>query len=110
MNAFNAIDVPADETSVGLVGILFAVFAVFFILVVLLMIISAVRRVRVAKEEGVDPFAADIQAMGAVTSSAVLAPDRTIPERLAEVDALHASGAITDTEYDEARARIISSL
>jgi hypothetical protein len=37
------------------------------------------------------------------------AEGRTVEERLAEVDALHASGAITDAERDEARVRIITT-
>ena len=40
--------------------------------------------------------------------SATLQPSRTKAERLAELDSLHAAGAISDTEREQARARIIA--
>ena len=37
-------------------------------------------------------------------------PEKTVAERLAELDALHAEGTISDTELEAARARVISDI
>jgi hypothetical protein len=48
--------------------------------------------------------------MGRVHDSALLAPERSTQERLAEIDELARSGSITAAEHDAARARILGSL
>jgi hypothetical protein len=92
------------------IGIAFAFFLVFLLVVLTLIVVSAVKRYRAAKAAGLDPFAADVQVMGRVHDSALLAPERSVQERLAEVDQLAASGAISATERDAARARILGTL
>ena len=42
--------------------------------------------------------------------SALLAPERSVQERLAEVDELARSGSISAAERDAARARILGTL
>lgn len=91
-------------------GLLLAVFALFFLAVVGFMIFAMTRRYRAAKNAGLDPFSGDIQVMGKVANSAVLAPATTVEQRLAEVDALLAAGTITAAEHEAARARIIATL
>jgi hypothetical protein len=105
------IDPSLNDTGFpALVGIGFAVFAVFFVVVLALIVVSAVKRYRAAKAAGLDPFAADVQVMGKVHDSALLAPERSIQERLAEVDELARSGSISAAERDAARARILGTL
>jgi hypothetical protein len=92
------------------IGVAFTVFVVFFVVVLALIAVSAVKRYRAAKQAGLDPFAADVQVMGRVHDSALLAPERSIQDRLAEVDELARTGSISAAERDEARARILGSL
>ncbi len=42
--------------------------------------------------------------------AAVDGPERTVEERLAELDALRAKGVVTQAEYDERRAAILGSI
>jgi uncharacterized membrane protein YqjE len=92
------------------IGVAFAVFGVFVVVVLVLIVVSAVKRYRAAKAVGLDPFAADVQVMGRVHDSALLAPERSTQERLAEVDELARTGSISAAEQDAARARILGSL
>jgi hypothetical protein len=108
-------DLPLDtaDPSSGIPGIMvaaFILFGLFFVGILLLGIVSATRRYRVAKESGLDPFAGDIQVMGKVAHAAALAPERSVEERLAEVDALAKTGSITTEEHQTARARILGTL
>jgi hypothetical protein len=100
----------ADSGFPALIGVMFAVFAIFFVVVLVLIVVSAVRRYRAAKQAGLDPWAADVQVMGRVHDSALLAPERDIEERLAEVDQLARAGSISEAEREAARARILGSL
>jgi hypothetical protein len=105
--------VPADEVVVGGLGIMaffFAVFAVFFVVVVGLIVFGATRRYKAAKEAGLDPFAGDVQLMGQAKNSAMLAPERNVADRLAEVDALRSAGTISAEEHAAARARILGTV
>jgi hypothetical protein len=92
------------------VGLVLGLFALFFIAVIGFMIFAVTRRYRAAKNAGLDPFAGDIQVMGKVANSAVLAPQITVEQRLAEVDGLLAAGTITAAEHQAARARILATL
>jgi len=102
--------VPADEVVVGGLGIMAFFFAVFFVVVVGLIVFSATRRYKAAKAAGLDPFAGDVQLMGQAKNSAMLAPERTVAERLAEVDALRSAGTISAEEHAAARAKILGTV
>jgi len=104
------LDMPGVGPAPGIMGVFFAVFAVLFVTALGFIIFSAVRRYRAAKDAGLDPFAGDIQLMGAAKDSAMLAPGRSVAERLAEVDALRAAGTISADEHAAARARIIGTV
>ncbi len=91
-------------------AVMFAIFGVIFGLVVVLIVVSAVKRYRAAKVAGLDPFAGDIQVMGAVAHSKALTPDVPVEERLAEIDRLHAARTISAEEREAARARILGTL
>lgn len=104
------LQIPGAEGAVGVVGVMLTVFAVFFLAVVVLIVVATTRRYRAAKAAGLDPFAGDIQVMGAVAHSKALAPDVPVEERLAEIERLYSARAISAAERDAARARILGTL
>jgi hypothetical protein len=89
---------------------MFAIVPVIIIVGFVVVIGTAIYRFYAARREGLDPLAGDIQLMGAAKQSQMLAPERSLEERLAEIDTLLAAGTITQDEHDAARARIIASL
>jgi len=104
------LDMPGAGPAIGVMGVMVGLFLLLFVSVVVFIIFTWVRRYRAAKNAGLDPFAGDIQLMGAAKDSAMLAPERSVAERLAEVDALRAAGTISADEHAAARARIISTV
>lgn len=92
------------------VWLMAGVFAVIFVGVLIVMVVSVVLRWRAAEQQGLDPMAADIQLMGQVQRSALLAPDRPVDERLAELDRLAEQGTISSEEHRSHRARILGDL
>jgi uncharacterized membrane protein len=110
-----------DSGPPGFMIFLFVVFLAFIVVVFCAMIYAAVRRYRAAKQAGLDPWAGDIQMMGAAKSSALLAPARGDPAtnataaedpkaRIDRLNALLADGTITQDEYQAARQRIVDEL
>jgi hypothetical protein len=83
---------------------------VFFGFVLTVMVVMVALRWRAARRQGLDPVAGDIQLMGQVSRSAMLAPDRPVAERLAELDRLLQQRAITPEEHAAQRARILGAL
>jgi hypothetical protein len=105
--------VPVDEVVVGGLGFMVVVIVAFWVLfavVVGFIVYTAVRRYRAAKQVGLDPYAGDIQLAGQARNSAMLAPQRTVADRLAEVDSLLAAGTISPEEHAAARARILGTV
>jgi hypothetical protein len=90
-------------SDVTLGGVLFAVVAVVVLVALVLLLAPRVRRTPPP-----EPGTAEL-VPPASTAAPLPVDGRTVEERLAEVDALHASGAITDAERDEARVRIITA-
>lgn len=101
-----SLPMPGSETANGLFAIVPVIIGIGFLLV----IGTAAYRFYAARREGLDPLAGDIQVMAAAKDSQLLAPGRSLEERLAEIDTLLAAGTITQDEHDAARARIIASL
>ena len=83
---------------------------VIFVVVLTSIVVAVVVRWRAAKRQGLDPMAADIQLMGQVHRSALLAAQRPVAERLAELDRLAQQGAISAEEHAAQRARILGAL
>ncbi len=74
---------------------------------------SSRRRYRMAKEQGLDPWSADIQLMGQAQRSAWLASPEsgsTVQERLRNLDALRAEGLISQVEWEQTRMDILKDL
>lgn len=90
-------------TDVGAGGVLLAVVAVVVLVALVLLLAPMVRRTPPVEPEPLDLIPP------APTEALLPSGGRSVEERLAEVDALHASGAITDEERDEARVRIITT-
>lgn len=65
---------------------------------------AVVRRAAQQQAPAAQPAAA------AAPASVVTPPEQSIAQRLAELKALHASGALTDQEYESRRAAIISEI
>lgn len=84
----------------GIGGALFAVVMVVLIVAIILIVAPLVRR------RPAEPVAEET---AEVVPRLELPPETlSVEERLAEIDALHADGRITDAERDEARVRIIT--
>ncbi len=94
-------------------GIVFVLVTLFIVAVFVVMVVALVKRGRATREEGLDPFTGDIQLAGQLSRSQLMAPataQRPVPERLAEVDELLRTGAISATEHEAQRARILADL
>jgi hypothetical protein len=86
-------------------------FIVLMVVVGLIGIGTAIWRFSVLRQGGLNPFVAKEQLEAKLAQSQMMepaAPDKTVEERLAEVDDLLDRGVITAQERDAARAKIIS--
>lgn len=118
---------PADDMFVGAgdlggggFGAFFGFVVVVGILVAIASVVMAARRAKKLHDAGIDPLDPETDLQVRMARSRAMAPaprdvsgsgDRQpVAERLAEVDRLHAEGAITSDERDAARARILGSL
>ncbi|KQX61782.1 hypothetical protein ASD06_14490 [Angustibacter sp. Root456] len=94
-------------------GVIFVLVTLFIVAVFVIMVVALVKRGRAVREEGLDPLTGDIQLAGQLHRSQLMAPataQRPVPERLAEVDELLRTGAITAQEHEAQRARILADL
>lgn len=77
------------------------------VMVVIGVVLNVYRAARMANR-GQNPVTLQEDLAWQAQRSAALQPGRTKAERLAELDSLHAAGAISDAEREQARARIIA--
>ncbi len=94
-------------------GLVFAVVTLFVVVVFVVIVVAMVKRVSAVREEGLDPLTADIQLAGQLSRSQLMAPaaaQRTVPDRLAELDELLRTNAISADEHQAQRARILADL
>lgn len=94
----------------GIFAVFFAVGALFIVGVVIFMIVAIVRRWTAVKREGMDPLTADVELMGRLNRSGMLAENLSAEQRLAQLDRLVESGTISEEERAAARARILGTL
>jgi hypothetical protein len=86
-------------------------FIALFVIVGIVGIVGAIWRFSVLRSGGLNPFVAREQLEAKLAQSQVLtppAPQKSIEERLAEVDDLRNRGVITPEEHTAARAKIIA--
>ncbi len=89
-----------------------AVFALFPVLVVIVLIVGIALTLmnwKKAADAGVNPLTMETEAMTTLINSKALAPEKSIEERLAELDALHAKGTISAAELAAARAEVLKN-
>lgn len=102
MNDFNPLVPRGVELFIGLVLLLMLLgFCTFVYLLV--------RNRRVLQAQGIDPFTAQAQLADKLLNSEVLAPHKSLEERLRELDDLHNRGVISDTEHATARAAALAA-
>ncbi|WP_022902855.1 SHOCT domain-containing protein [Curtobacterium sp. B8] len=91
----------------GAFGVVFGLVAVVIGLGFVAMIVTvAVRSARMAKR-GQNPFTLQEDLAHQAMQSKTLAPDKSLEQRLAELDDLHARGVISDEEHRLARAEAL---
>jgi hypothetical protein len=83
---------------------------VLFVVIVVFAIAIAVRNASRAIDQGQNPLTVDYDLKLKALDSAVLSPERSTEEKLAEVEQLFAAGTITADERAAARERILGSL
>ncbi len=101
----------------------FSVFMVAFVIVAVVMVVLAIRNAGVYLKRGIDPTTVDAQMKARLLQSSLLdapsepappgaaAPaERSLEERLAELDRLLAAGTISTAEHATARAEALRSL
>ena len=86
----------------------FVLFAVMFVSIVIVMVLAAGRSKRALRAGGLDPLAAEAQLAARAANSDLLAPRRSLEERLRELDDLRSRGVISDEEHATARAKALA--
>ncbi|MGH3651911.1 SHOCT domain-containing protein [Glutamicibacter sp.] len=83
-------------------------FAILFIAGVGFIIFVVVRNHRKAKSAGFDPLTLETDLMARAANSAMLAPKKSLEDKLSELDSLHSRGIITRDEFLQARRDALS--
>lgn len=89
---------------------IFGIIATLIAIGAIIAIVSAILNAKKAVDLGHNPLTMQTELQAKVLDSQALAPERSVEQRLAELDRLRASGAIDDAEHTAARARILGSL
>ena len=79
------------------------VVALGFVTVVVLVVVNVVR----ARRKGISPLTSQVDLAARLLQSRALQPDRSLDERLVELDDLAARGVISTDEHREARAAVL---
>jgi hypothetical protein len=99
------VDVGAVEV---LIVVIFVIFVFMFIGIVLFMALTAARSKRALEAGGLDPLAAEAQIAARAANSQLLAPRRSLEDRLTELDDLRTRGVNSEEEYATARAKALA--
>lgn len=108
-------EAPGTTAGAGFEG-MFGLFIVIFVIIAAVSLFIWLRNVNKVVQSGNDPttFETDlaIKAMNsqALAPAAAAAPAKSMAERLAELDELHASGSITADELAAARAKVLGDV
>ena len=87
----------------ALMAVMFLLFLVLFGFAVVVIVRTLVRSRRVLADNGLDPYAAQAQLAAQVAHSQLLAPGKSLEQRLQELDDLRSRGVITEAEHATAR-------
>ena len=87
--------------------IMFGVVATFIVVVLVMGVVSAVRSRKVLRDAGLDPLAAHAQIAARLAHGPLGAQEKSLEQRLAELDDLHRRGVISSTEHEAARAEAL---
>lgn len=111
---FGYVDTSVPGFSDGF-GLFEGIFGVVFVIVALIIVAGFVfvgfifvRNYKASKSAGLDPFTLQTQLAARVANSEMLAPKKSLEEKLAELDSLLARGLITRDEYTQARLKALS--
>lgn len=88
--------------------IVFLVVLAIILVAAVFVVVSVVRNIAKAKASGLDPLTLQTDLAAKVMNSDLLASEKPLAQKLADVDALLASGAITPEEHGTARAAILA--
>jgi len=88
--------------------VFFALVVLFIVAVVVAMIVMISRNAAKARELGHDPLTMQTELTARAMDSSLLAPQKSLEARLAELDDLRARGVITAEEHAKARADTLS--
>jgi uncharacterized membrane protein len=91
-------------------SIVFAIVAVIIVLGIIAVIVLAVRNGAKARRAGLDPTTLNTDIAIRVLQSEALRGEQSVEQRLAKLDELTASGAISNDEHAAARARILGDI
>ena len=91
-----------------LIVVIFVIFVFMFVGIVLFMALAAARSKRALEAGGLDPLAAEAQLAARAANSQLLAPRRSLEDRLAELDDLRSRGVISEDEHATARAKALA--
>ncbi|MCD2441527.1 SHOCT domain-containing protein [Agromyces sp. SYSU K20354] len=89
-------------------NVMFAIVVIFIAVVFVLMIVTMVRNYSKAKSTGHDPLTLQTELATRALDSEILAPAKSIEQRLAELDDLAARGVISADERLAARADVLA--
>ncbi|MCW2750074.1 MAG: hypothetical protein JWR83_1184 [Aeromicrobium sp.] len=94
---------PSDSTF----NSIFVVFIIVFVLAAVASVFIAARNWNAAKKAGYDPLTIQTDLATKAMSSGMMAPQKSLEDRLKEVDDLLARGVISAAEHATARAEIL---
>lgn len=84
-------------------------FVVFFVGALIVGGILLILNWKKAADAGINPLTMETEAMATLIKSKALAQEKSLEERLAELDALHAKGTISAAELAAARAEALKN-
>jgi hypothetical protein len=93
----------------GWIGAMFVLVPILVGCGFLFTVYAVIRNRNALKQAGFDPITAQVQLASRVMSSELLTPQKTLEQRLAELDDLHTRGVISDAEHTRARAQALAS-
>lgn len=88
---------------------MFTIFPILFVIMLIGGIVFTLMNWKKAADAGVNPLTMETEAMTTLIKSKALATEKSIEERLAELEALHAKGTISSAELSAARAEVLKN-